>query len=96
MKNSINELKYSNIPKRKSIDIGSFLKDLIYLFDREHKQGEQETEKQMPHWAGSLSGGFIPGPWDHDLSWKQMLNQLSQYLAPLDIVKNWINEVMEA
>ena len=49
MKNSINELKYSNIPKRKSIDIGSFLKDLIYLFDREHKQGEQETEKQMPH-----------------------------------------------
>lgn len=44
-----------------------FLEDLIYLFEREHKQGEgqKEREKQTPDWAGSLIWGSIPGPLDH-------------------------------
>ena len=33
--------------------------------------------EQTPLWAGSPMWGLIPGPWDPDLSWRQMLNQLS-------------------
>ena len=56
-----------------------FLKILfIYLTGRarEHKWGEQqrEREKQAPHRAGSLTQGFIPGPWGHDPSQRQILN----------------------
>ena len=51
------------------------------LFEIESKQeragaGEQREEKQAPHWAGSRMWGSIPGPQDHDLSRRQMLNQL--------------------
>ena len=38
---------------------------------------EQREEKQTPRWSGSLTQGLIPGPWDHDLNWRQMLNWLS-------------------
>ena len=31
-----------------------FLKDFIYLREREHEQGGGWGEKQTPHWAGSL------------------------------------------
>ena len=43
--------------------------------EREYKQREgwKEIEKQAPHWAGSLMWGWIPGPWDHDLSWSRCL-----------------------
>ena len=34
---------------------------------------QREREKQVPHWARSPT----PGPWNHDLSRRQMLNQLS-------------------
>lgn len=53
---------------------------LIYLFEKtEQNQGEwqREREKQTPHRAGSLTQGSIPGPWDHELSWKQTLHQLN-------------------
>ena len=33
--------------------------------------------------------GSIPGPWDHDLSQRQILNQLSHRATPIDkILKN--------
>ena len=57
-----------------------FFKDFIYLFDRdsqqerEHKQGEWERKKQALSGAGSPMWGSIPGPWDHDPSGRQMLN----------------------
>jgi len=58
-----------------------FFKDFIHLFDREstsRKSSKQrEREKQDPHWAESLTPSLIPGPWDHDLSWRQILNQLT-------------------
>ena len=62
-----------------------FLKDFIYLFDRErdsqqereHKQGEWERKKQAPRGAGNLIWGLIPGPWDHALSRRQTLNDLT-------------------
>ena len=34
-------------------------------------KGEAEGEGEAPIWDS------IPGPWDHDLSQRQMLNQLS-------------------
>ena len=37
-------------------------------------------EKQTPHWAGRDS---IPGHWDYDLSWTQVLNWLSHPHAPI-------------
>ena len=38
---------------------------------------QKEREKQASHRAGSPIQNSIPGPWDQDLGWKQMLNQLS-------------------
>ena len=34
------------------------------------------------YWARSLMWGLIPGPWAHDLSWRQTLNWLSHPGAP--------------
>ena len=52
-----------------------FVKIFIYLFERAQPGGATEGE------AGNLLSrepmqGLIPGPWDHDLSQRQMLNQL--------------------
>ena len=38
---------------------------------------EGQREKQVLYGAGSWMWGSIPGPWDHDLSQRQMLRQLS-------------------
>ena len=47
-----------------------FLKDFIYLTERESERtqagGAAEGEGEAPHWAGSLTWGSIPGPWDHE------------------------------
>ena len=48
----------------------------------EKEQREEEREKQSPCWAGSPMWGLIPGPWDHDLSQRQLLNQLSHPDTP--------------
>jgi len=38
------------------------------------QQGEWEREKQASSGAGNLMRGSIPGPWVHDLSRRQTLN----------------------
>ena len=60
----------------------------IYLRETEHKRVDRQrkNEKQTPYWAGSLMWGLIPGPWDHDLSLRQMLNQLNHPSAPIECV----------
>ena len=70
---------YNFLLSLKNIKISLFKKDLfIYLFIWERaQQKEREREKQTPRWAGSPMQGLIPGPWDHDLSQRQMLNRLS-------------------
>ena len=62
----------------------TFIKDFFYLFIWEKKsesmsrgEGQRKREKQIPHWAGGSTRGFIPGPWDHDLSKRQTFNWLS-------------------
>ena len=55
----------------------------MYVFDREkerervHKQGEQqakgEGEAGSP-WSREPNAGLDPGPWDHDPSRREMLN----------------------
>ena len=42
----------------------------------------REREKQAFYWGGSPMQGLIPEPWDHDLSWRQTLNQLSHPGSP--------------
>ena len=70
-----------------------FFKGFIYLFERERERlrervhtswGEQqrEREKQASCWAGSPVEGSIPGPWDHDPSRRQPLNQLKPPRCP--------------
>ena len=46
-------------------------------------EGQREREKQTPCWAGKSTRGWIPGPWDHDLSWRQSLNWLSHPGGPI-------------
>ena len=51
---------------------------LLYLSEREserdweHEVGWRGRGKGRSrlHWAGSLAQNSIPGPWDHDLSWR--------------------------
>ena len=54
----------------------------FFNLERKHKQGEGQREKQTPRWGGSPMRSLIPGPWDHDLSGRQMLNWLSHPGAP--------------
>ena len=60
-----------------------FFKIFICLFERENEQGERQREKQIPHGAGKPTQGWIPGPWDHDLSQRQLLNHLSHSGVPV-------------
>ena len=58
----------------------------IWQWERETSKGsnrQREKEKQIPHWAGRWIWGLIPGPQDHDLSYRQSLNQPSHPGAPL-------------
>ena len=56
-----------------------FLKDFIYLFERElpHKQREKPAL-----WSREPNQGLIPGPWDHDLSQHQELGSLTRLSHP--------------
>ena len=45
----------------------------IYLTERE-REHKQEWQAEGEGKAGSLTWDSIPGPWDHDLSQKQLLN----------------------
>ena len=59
----------------------------LFIWDREREnaqageRGRGKKEKQTPSWAGSQTQGSIPGPLDHDLSWRQMCNYLSHASA---------------
>ena len=59
----------------------------FYLFERARKRENmsmgREREKQTPCLAGSPMLDSIPGPWDHDLSWRQAPKWLSHPGAPL-------------
>ena len=61
----------------------SFLRFYLFIWEREsmswrqRMEAEAEREKQTRHWAGGLTRDLIPGPWDHNLSWRQTLNPLS-------------------
>ena len=58
----------------------------IYLREREHKPGKGRSrlpsKRGGQHRAQSHNPGIMTWPWDHDLSWRQMLNQLSHPGAP--------------
>ena len=47
-------------------------------------EGEGEADSPL---SRELMRGLIPGPWDHDLSQRQMLNHLSHPGAPNKILK---------
>ena len=74
-----------------SFEVTFFKKEFIYLFDTERPRestsrqrgGQREKKKWAPRWAGSPTWGLIPGPRDHDLSWRQKLNRLS-HPGPLE------------
>ena len=58
----------------------NFLKDFIHLFERGERgarvrgrDGQREREQASPR-AGFQTLGSIRGPWDYELSQRQMLN----------------------
>ena len=56
-----------------------FLKDLIYLREHEQRGGaerEGEADSSLSPVQDSLQDSIL-GPWNHDLSQRQTLNQLS-------------------
>ena len=64
------------------------LKDFVYSFEREREsmrerasmsrgKGQRERETQAPRQTQSPTQALTPGPWDRDLSWRQMLIGLS-------------------
>ena len=60
--------------------------------EREHEREssrQREREKQTPYWSGSLMWDLIPGPWDHDLSQRQTLYQLSHPDTPKQLFLKW-------
>ena len=46
----------------------------LFMCEREIVYAHRERKKQTPHWAQSLMWGLIPGPWDHNMIRRQMLN----------------------
>ena len=68
--------------KRVILPLDFFKILFIYLFEREHKQDEGRREKPTPHQAGSSMLDSIPELWDHDLSQRQTLSQLSHPGTP--------------
>jgi len=58
-------------------------------WERQSMRGKGEKQ-QTPHWARSRMRDLIPGPWDHDLSRRQTLNQLSHPGAPHILLVNHV------
>ena len=50
-------------------------KKILFIWQKEQAEGEADSPLSREPDAGI--DGLIPGPWDHDLSWRQMLNRLS-------------------
>ena len=68
-----------------------FGKDFICLFEREFAwrskhDWQKEREKQIHRWAGRPIWGSIPGPWNHDLSWRKPLDGLSHQGVPVAVL----------
>ena len=66
-------------------------KRFFFLFAWERERawvGEGEETETDSHWAGGLTWGSISGPWDHDLSQRQTLNQLSHPGTPEEVILN--------
>ena len=65
-------------------NFNNFLKNFIYLTEQAGGVAEGEREAgSLAEQGASQTRGSIPGPWDHDLSGRQKLNQLSHPSAPL-------------
>ena len=68
----------------------TFKKYFIYLRERKRAGGGAEWEidsplsRDLPSHSSPphTMWGSVPGPWDHDLSWRQMLNLLRHPGAP--------------
>ena len=58
------------------------------------ERGEGQREKQTPHRAGSPMWDPIPGLQDHDLSQRQLLNQLSHPGTPIKQFQVQLNETL--
>lgn len=57
--------------------------------------GRGRREKQISHWAGSLISSSNPGPGDHDLSQRKILNGLSHPGAPQLTISNVVPSTWE-
>ena len=80
----INEHKYLTF----KIPDFHFLKIFhVFIWERDRyrertRESISKREEQAPHWAGNQmrwgAQGWMPGPWDHDLSQRQIINRLCE------------------
>ena len=74
-----------------------FLRFYLFVIEREarastgrqsgrQRQRQRQREKQAPCRARSPMWDSIPGRWDHDLSRRQLLNQLSHPGVPFKLI----------
>ena len=71
-------LNREDLYKKKNLSWLSFIylffKDFLYLFMRDTERGRDTGRGRSRLPVRSLMWVLIPGPRDHDLSWRQMLN----------------------
>ena len=68
---------------------------------KQYEQGEAGEEERPADWltacwVQSPTWGLIPGPWDHDLTWSQMLNWLSHPGTPFFFFFPFLNFIILA
>ena len=65
----------------------------LFIWEKREQAWAEGRGRGKGSRAGTWTGGLIPGPWDHDLSQRQMVNWLSYQGAPhLLYFKHFINK----
>ena len=83
----LKEIIGSNLSLSLSLSLSLFIYfwERVCTSPREAERGRTEDLKQAPHWPNrDRCRAWTHEPWDHDLSWSQMLNRLSPW-APLSL-----------
>lgn len=65
-------LEPENLNQYTSVELGFFFFKILSILEREHYGGGADFA--LCHWAQSLTWGYIPWPWDDELSQNQALD----------------------
>ena len=73
----------------------SYFKKYLFIHAGQREGGRDIGRGRSRFTMRSPMQDLIPGPWHHDLSWRQMLNQLPHPAAPVFycLLPNWSNNI---